>query len=158
MAVLEEISREEAVSTHNIPAPQIKRTGVFRGPGGDSISRFVLRMVRPNRECLPPAVMHTFEHLLSAYMKNNLEGYIDISPMGSRTGFILTIWGERDETQITDIFEKSLRNVVKTEWGKIPDVSESECGNYKDHSLYGAKKYSVQILEALIKNRAEQTV
>jgi len=151
MAVIEEIPKSESVPLNKLPVPQVKKTGTYKGPGGDTISRYVMRMVKPNRECLPPAVIHTFEHLLSAFMREYLEGYIDVSPMGCRTGFVLTVWGEPEDSKIEEIFVNSLKNVIRTEWGKIPAVSEAECGNYKDHSLYGAKKYSVQILESLIK-------
>jgi len=149
MAIMEETLTKEPVVPQTPHAPRIAMLGISKGPGGDIVSRFLFRMVRPNRECLPPAVMHTFEHLLTAYMRDAVDGFIDISPMGCRTGFILTVWGEPAESDIKKALVNSLKRTISTEWGKIPGVSEFECSNYRDHSLYGAKKYSLQILEGL---------
>jgi len=74
-------------------APQVRKVGVQTGPAGDRVSKFDLRFIKPNTDAMPTAAIHTLEHLLATYMKEYLEGVIDISPMGCRTGFYLSIWG-----------------------------------------------------------------
>lgn len=131
-------------------APQVILENQLTGPSGDIISRFTINLVKPNRECLPPAVVHTLEHCLSQYMRDNLEGIIDFSPKGCRIGFTLHAWGEPKIEDITYALCQSLNMVLKTEWGQIPGAEEIRCGNFRDHSLYGAKKYAKQILEGLL--------
>ena len=128
-------------------APQVRKAAVLTGPGGDRISKFDLRFVRPNRAALPTSAMHTLEHLLAVYLREYLEGVIDLSPMGCRTGFYLTVWGTPDAETIRATLIQSLQEVVQTEWSDVPGVSEVECGNYRDHSLFSAQEYARQILK-----------
>ena len=39
--------------------------------------------------------IHTLEHLMAEYIRDEMEGVIDLSPMGCRTGFYFTVWGDR---------------------------------------------------------------
>jgi S-ribosylhomocysteine lyase len=130
-----------------MPAPQVRKAGLLSGPHGDKISKFDLRFLKPNVESLPTGAIHTLEHLLATYMREHLDNIIDISPMGCRTGFYLSIWGDIESDIIKDALIESLRKIVKTEWKDVPGVSEKECGNYKDHSLFAAKKYAEKVLE-----------
>ncbi|MEE9553091.1 MAG: S-ribosylhomocysteine lyase [candidate division Zixibacteria bacterium] len=127
-------------------APQVRKAGVFTGPLGEKISKFDLRLVKPNTECLPTDAIHTLEHLLATYMKEFLEGVIDISPMGCRTGFYLSIWGDIDSDVIKEGLIGSLKKVMTTEWADVPGTKQKECGNYRDHSLFGAKQYAEKAL------------
>ncbi len=131
----------------NMAAPQVRKAGLYTGHLGDKISKFDLRFVKPNTECLPTAAMHTLEHLLATYIKSHLEGVIDISPMGCRTGFYLTMWGDVEPDIVKDALIKSLQEVLEVRWEDIPGLSAKECGNYKDHSLFSAKEYAKLILK-----------
>lgn len=128
-------------------APNIRKTGVQTGPKGDMISKFDLRFIKPNTDSIPTAAIHTIEHLLATYMKNKLDGVIDVSPMGCRTGFYLTIWGDIDSKIIKDALMYSLGRIIETKFEEIPGISAKECGNYRDHSLFGAQEYARKILE-----------
>ena len=132
-------------------APQIRKAGVQTGPSGDMVSKFDLRFVRPNTECLPTAAIHTLEHLLATYMKEYLDGVIDISPMGCRTGFYLSIWGDIDPDVIKEALIHSLRKIITTEWKDVPGISAKKCGNYRDHSLFSAKEFADKILKGFEK-------
>ena len=136
----------------NMHAPQVRKAGVFAGPAGDKVSKFDLRFVKPNTESIPTGAIHTLEHLLATYMKDYLDGVIDISPMGCRTGFYLSIWGDVEPNVIEIALIKSLHKVVETNWEDVPGTKEIECGNYRDHSLPGAKKYAKQVLEGFEKS------
>ena len=129
-----------------MPAPNIRKTGVQSGPKGDKLSKFDMRMVKPNTDAIPTGALHTMEHLLATYMKNKLEGVVDISPMGCRTGFYLTIWGDIEPDVIKESLIYSLKEILNTKLEDVPGLSAKECGNYKDHSLFGAQEYAKQIL------------
>jgi S-ribosylhomocysteine lyase len=130
-----------------MPAPQVRRAGTLTGPKGDVISKFDLRFIKPNTDAIPTAAVHTLEHLLATYMRERLDGLIDLSPMGCRTGFYLTVWGDVSGEAVRDALLYSLKRVVETAWDEVPGTTAIECGNYRDHSLFGAKEYAKQVIE-----------
>ena len=65
--------------------------------------------------------------------------------MGCRTGFYLSIWGDREAEEIKDALENALREVLTAE--EIPAANPVQCGNYRDLSLFGAKEYAKEVLE-----------
>jgi S-ribosylhomocysteine lyase len=89
--------------------------------------------------------MHGLEHLLAHELRNHLEGIIDLSPMGCRTGFYLSIWGEREASEIKEALETSLKAILDAT--EIPAANAVQCGNYRDLSLFGAKEYAKDVLE-----------
>lgn len=134
-----------AIDHTKMSAPQVRKAGVSYGPNGDAITKFDLRFMKPNSESLPTAALHTLEHLLATYMRCHLD-IVDLSPMGCRTGFYLTVWGEVEAAVVQDALLESLKLVLRTEWSDVPGVSEKECGNFRDHSLFGAKEYAGKVL------------
>ena len=58
---------------------------------------------------MPTAAIHTLEHLLATYLRDELKGIIDISPMGCRTGFYMIIWDEHEPNDIATALTKVLR-------------------------------------------------
>ena len=65
--------------------------------------------------------------------------------MGCRTGFYLSIWGDREPEEIKNALESALKDVLKAE--EMPAANEIQCGNYRDLSLFGAKEYAKEVLE-----------
>lgn len=128
----------------NVIAPYVRKAAIEKGELGDIVSKFDLRLVQPNEEEIPTAAMHTLEHLLATYLREELKGLIDISPMGCRTGFYLIIWGNREQKEIRDALKNSLEKVINTT--KVPATNEIQCGNYRDHSLFAAIEYAKKIL------------
>ena len=43
--------------------------------------------------------------------------------------------------------KEALEDIVNTTWEQVPGTQEKECGNYKDHSLVGAKEWAKDILK-----------
>ena len=76
-----------------VKAPYVRLIGVEQGPRGDEISNFDVRFVQPNEGEIPTAGLHTIEHLLASLLRDRVDGVIDISPFGCRTGFHLIMWG-----------------------------------------------------------------
>ncbi|MFQ5500188.1 MAG: S-ribosylhomocysteine lyase [Candidatus Zixiibacteriota bacterium] len=127
-------------------APQVRKAALLTGPAGDRISKFDLRFVKPNTESIPTGAMHTLEHLLALFLRQHLEGIIDVSPMGCRTGFYLTVWGDVTDDAVRMALVGSLRQIAATDWEYVPGATEKECGNYRDHSLFSAKEYAQMVL------------
>ena len=130
-------------------APYVRRIGLEHGPGGDALSNFDVRLVQPNVGEIPTAGIHTLEHMLAGLLRDHLDGVVDISPFGCRTGFHLIVWGEPTVPQIVAALTASLRFIaeeaVETD---IPGVSAIECGNYRDHSLHTAREWAKVVLDA----------
>ncbi|WP_310831804.1 S-ribosylhomocysteine lyase [Paenibacillus pedocola] len=129
-----------------VKAPYVRVAGTEKNEKGSTIQKYDLRLLQPNVDALPTAAVHTLEHLLATYLRDELEGIIDISPMGCRTGFYLIIWDEHNPADVAAALTKVLNKVLETE--HIPAVSALECGNYKDHSLFSAQEYARIVLEA----------
>lgn len=129
-----------------VRAPYVRLAGLYRGERGDVVSKFDLRLVQPNRAEIPTAALHTIEHLLAGYLRAALGDLIDASPMGCRTGFYLTVFGEPDEAGVAAALTRAL-GAVREHIGEIPGCSEARCGNYRDHSLSGAKAWAESILK-----------
>ena len=92
-----------------VRAPYIRKCCVLDGEKGDKVSKFDIRFLQPNKEAFGTASMHGLEHLLAHTLRDKLEGVIDLSPMGCRTGFYLTIWGDRNCNDIKEAVEYSLK-------------------------------------------------
>lgn len=127
-----------------VKAPYIRKCCVLEGERGDKVSKFDLRFLQPNVEFFETDAMHGLEHLLSTYLREELDGVIDLSPMGCRTGFYLIVWGDIDTKVIKEALDKSLVKVLNTK-AMIAD-SPIECGNYRDLSLFEAREYAQYVL------------
>ena len=128
-----------------VKAPYIRKCCVLDGEKGDQVTKFDIRFLQPNVEAFGTAAMHGLEHLLAHELRNELDGIIDLSPMGCRTGFYLSLWGNREQIEIKEALEKSLKVVLEAK--EIPAANEIQCGNYKDLSLSGAKEYAKEALQ-----------
>ena len=94
--------------------------------------------------------IHTLEHLFAFFMRQHMPNtaIIDISPMGCRTGFYMSIIGDIDEAAIIDAWIASMHNVLQIESEEhIPELNEYQCGSYKMHSLVDAQHAAQTILD-----------
>lgn len=129
-----------------VRAPFVRKCTTLTGKNGDVVTKYDIRFTQPNKDEMQSDGIHTLEHLLATYLRDDMANIIDLSPMGCRTGFYMTIWGEEDIKFIISCVEKALKNVLETE--TIPAANEVQCGNYKLHSLENAKKYAKNALQA----------
>ena len=128
-----------------VKAPYVRKCCVLKGPNGDKVTKFDLRFLQPNKEAFGTAAMHGLEHILAHELRSRMEGIIDFSPMGCRTGFYISIFGDIEPSVMQEALEDSLKQVlVATE---IPAANEIQCGNYRDLSLFGAQEYAKEALE-----------
>lgn len=132
-----------------VKAPYIRIAGHLTGPKGDVITKYDIRLTQPNVDAIPTGGMHTLEHLFATYFRDYYDDIIDISPMGCRTGFYLTKFGNTPVEEILDILKKVLERVIETKEEDVPATNEIQCGNYRDHSLFTAKEYAKEVLYKL---------
>ena len=128
-----------------VKAPYIRKCCLLNGPKGDYVTKFDIRFLQPNKEAFGTAAMHGLEHLLATYLREELEGLIDLSPMGCRTGFYLVMWGDVEAKTVKEGLERALEKVLKAE--EMIAATSVECGNYRDLSLFGAKEYAKYVLD-----------
>lgn len=142
-----------------VKAPYVRLIGTETGLRGDVISNFDVRFVQPNEGEIPTAALHTIEHSIASLLRDRLEGVIDISPFGCRTGFHLIAWGEPPVADVVAAIRDSLRVIAEelTE-DQVPGVDAFSCGNYRDHSLHGAREWSALVLSQGISTDAFQRV
>ena len=131
-----------------VKAPYVRLINVESGPKGDQISNFDVRFVQPNSGEIPTSGLHTIEHLLASLLRDRIDGVIDCSPFGCRTGFHLLTWGTHSTEDVAKALKESLEFIAyKATWDDVPATTEKSCGNYRDHSLFTAKEWAKQILE-----------
>lgn len=135
-----------------MPAPAVRLAKSMQTPKGDVISVFDLRFTRPNCEILSEKGIHTMEHLIAGFMREHLNTsrveIIDISPMGCRTGFYMSVIGSPSEYDVKDAWEASMRDVLRIRDEKdIPELNIYQCGTAKMHSLKEAQGIAQNVLD-----------
>ncbi|MBA3026644.1 MAG: S-ribosylhomocysteine lyase [Sulfurimonas sp.] len=134
-----------------MPAPAVRRAKGMKTPSGDEITVFDLRFVRPNEEILSQEGIHTLEHLFAGFMRDHLNSkdteIIDLSPMGCRTGFYMSVIGNPSEQKVVEAWEASMKDVLNVQsQSDIPELNIYQCGTYKMHSLEDAKQIASNVL------------
>lgn len=138
-----------------VKAPYVRLISEESGPKGDIITNFDIRLVQPNEDAIPTAGLHTIEHLLAQLIRERIDGLIDCSPFGCRTGFHMIMWGQPTANDIAQVIKASLKEIATvTSWEDVPGTTIESCGNYKDHSLFSAKEWAKLILEQGISDNA----
>ena len=136
-----------------MPAPAVRVAKTMKTPHGDEITVFDLRFCKPNQAILPERGIHTLEHLFAGFMRNHLNGngveIIDISPMGCRTGFYMSLIGTPNEERVVTAWKAAMEDIlgVKSE-NEIPELNVYQCGTYKMHSLSEAHEIAQNILKS----------
>lgn len=131
-----------------VTAPYVRAAAKKNGEKGDVVTKFDVRVTQPNKEFMPTGALHTMEHIIAEYLRDEIEGVIDFSPMGCRTGFYLTVWGDKSEEFIANHLLPVFKKVVDWE-GDVPAANEIQCGNFRDMDLEGAKKFARQWIEGI---------
>jgi S-ribosylhomocysteine lyase len=132
-------------------APAVRVAKKMSSPSGDPITVFDLRFTRPNKAILSEKAIHTLEHLFAGFKRTYLNGkkveIIDLSPMGCRTGFYMSVIGKPKKKKVVKAWEKSMKDVLKVPTQEdIPELNIYQCGTYKMHSLDDAKAIAKKVL------------
>ena len=116
--------------------------------GGEPVTTYDIRMTAPNHEpALAPAAIHTIEHLVATFLRNDddwKDSIIYWGPMGCLTGNYLIMKGLYEPTAIRDLMLRAFQYVVDYN-EEVPGTTAATCGNYLMHDLpmakYEAKRY-----------------
>lgn len=145
---MKKIASFEVDHTHLIKGVYVSRVDRL---GKETVTTFDLRMKLPNREVLDIKAVHTLEHLVATFVRNDEEfasRIVYFGPMGCLTGMYLITHGELSSLDILPLLKRAFEFVALYE-GDIPGVSEVECGTYKLHSLPEAKAEANAYLDVL---------
>jgi S-ribosylhomocysteine lyase len=135
-----------------MPAPAVRVAKTMKTPRGDTITVFDLRFYKPNVEMMSNEGIHTLEHLYAGFMRQHLNSQsveiIDISPMGCKTGFYMSLLGSPKEDEVVNAWKASMKDVLEVvSQNDIPELNVYQCGTYDMHSLDDAKKIAKDMLE-----------
>ena len=133
-------------------APAVRVAKYMSSSSGDDITVFDLRFCRPNEDILSSEGIHTLEHLFAGFMRDHLNSekveIIDLSPMGCRTGFYMSLLGTPKEKKIAKAWKKSMVDVLNVaQQSDIPELNIYQCGTFKMHSLEDAKNIAQEVLD-----------
>lgn len=123
----------------------ILKKGLYISRVDGDVVTYDMRMCVPNcGSYLTNAGLHTFEHLLATYVRNQdiADQVIYAGPMGCRTGFYFLCRDVLTSVQVIKLLQEACAFIAKYE-DDIPGAQKSkECGNYLDHDLAEAKRYA----------------
>jgi S-ribosylhomocysteine lyase len=133
-------------------APAVRLAKTMTTPKGDKISVFDLRFFAPNVEMMGEKGTHTLEHLFAGYIRERLSAsdveIIDVSPMGCRTGFYMSLIGTPVETRVADAWKLAMEDILKVKSeSDIPELNVYQCGTCAMHSLAEAKEIATKVLD-----------
>jgi len=136
-----------------MPAPAVRVAKTMKSPSGDIITVFDLRFCVPNEKMLSEKGIHTLEHLFAGFIRNHLNSdsveIIDVSPMGCRTGFYMSLLGNPDEKTVGTAWRAAMQDVLDVEkQDDIPELNIFQCGTCEMHSLSEAKEIAKDILKS----------
>ncbi len=142
-----------AVDHTMMSAPAVRLAKSMKTPCGDDITVFDLRFCKPNKQILGERGIHTLEHLFAGFMREHLDSsgveIIDLSPMGCRTGFYMSVIGAPDRQNVVWAWMASMKDVmsVKSEH-EIPELNIYQCGTCTMHSLKEAQEIANSIISS----------
>ncbi len=124
--------------------------------GTETITTFDIRMKEPNNEpVLGNGAIHTIEHLVATYLRNDKDWKDQIiywGPMGCLTGNYLIMKGDIKPADIVELLKRAFQFVVDFQ-GDIPGATPMDCGNYLLHDLpmakWESKKYITEVLDVI---------
>ncbi len=133
-------------------APAVRVAKKMTTPKGDNITIFDLRFYMPNKNSMSGKAIHTLEHLFAGFIRENLNAkdveIIDVSPMGCRTGFYMSLIGTPNEKRVAKAWKQAMKDILKVKKQQdIPELNIYQCGTCKMHSLKDAKKVAKYVLK-----------
>ena len=120
--------------------------------GGDVVTTFDVRMKRPNVEpAIHPNAIHTIEHIVATYLRNDPEWKDRIvywGPMGCLTGNYLIVKGRVTAQEICPLVLAAFRHCRDYD-DVVPGTTAETCGNFRLHDLAMAKYESAKFVACL---------
>ena len=128
----------------------VLQPGMYLSRTDGDVVTYDLRFIRPNTPpFLPPAVLHTIEHLFATYIRNGELGpdILYFGPMGCQTGFYLLV-RNADNARVLAEVRRTMQKILEHE-GPVFGASSRECGNYINLNLECAQKEARRYLAEL---------
>lgn len=129
--------------------------------GDTVISTFDVRMKEPNREpVMDVAALHTIEHLVATYLRNEPEWKDRIvywGPMGCLTGNYLLVEGDLQSSDILELIRAAFLFVANYD-GVVPGATPKDCGNASLHDLQTAKMEAKKYYDEVLSNPSEENL
>jgi S-ribosylhomocysteine lyase len=111
---------------------------------------FDLRITEPNKEpALSPSTMHSLEHLMATWFRNSRvkSDVVYVGPMGCLTGMYVIMRPGYSVDDMRNLTIECLLCILQQT--EIPGTTPATCGNYRLHSLVGAKRSAKKYLGRL---------
>ena len=143
-----------------IPSFQVDHTKIVPGiyesrvdkVGNDDVTTFDIRMKTPNKEpAIHPNAMHTIEHVIATYLRNDSEWKDRIvywGPMGCLTGCYLIVKGRPTPSELCPLMIRAFEHCGGYS-GEVPGATPTNCGNYLLHDLPMARYESARYARLL---------
>ena len=149
----------EVIQSFTIDHTNLK-PGIYVSREDQWYTTFDLRITEPNKEpALSPAVLHSIEHLMATWFRNNVDvkgDVVYVGPMGCLTGFYLILKGNRPAAEIFELVLKAFVSVEEAE--TVPGATPKNCGYYLMHNLAMAKWYAKEFADYLTVNAGKTEI
>ena len=120
--------------------------------GGDFATTYDVRMKTPNAEpAIHPNAMHTIEHVVATFLRNDPEWRDRIvywGPMGCLTGCYLIVKGRPKPQELRPLLLRAFVHLRDYE-GAVPGATPTNCGNHLLHDLPMARWEAARYVEIL---------
>ncbi len=129
----------------------ILERGVYVSRIDGDVITYDIRIKKPNGgDYLASDVMHTIEHIIATFVRNSeySQSVIYFGPMGCRTGFYLLMRDSVSYDAVITLIKDAFDFTAAFD-GEIPGNTRTECGNYLEHDLVGAKKEALVMTKVL---------
>ena len=135
-----------------MPAPSVRKAKVMSTPHGDLVEVWDLRFFHPNETRMTDSGTHTFEHLFASFMREHINSpgveVVDISPMGCKTGFYMSLIGDPPAEQVARAMTEAMQDIAALPPDtKVPAANPYQCGSYQMHSLPDAQEIARRIIK-----------
>ena len=128
--------------------------GIYISREDGNFTTFDLRITKPNREpAMSPAAIHTLEHLMATWFRNNADikrDVVYVGPMGCLTGMYVIMSGIPGKYSVEEMRELVIECLT---WilrqTKVPGATAAACGNYLLHDLPMCKYYCRKYMDSL---------
>ena len=128
--------------------------------GDQKVTTYDVRVTKPNVEpAIDVAAMHSLEHIIATYLRNNEQWKDEIvywGPMGCLTGFYLIMKGNREPSEVYELLLNAFQSVEG--WDEVPGAEAVNCGNYLMHNLPMAKWYASKYADYLSANAGKPEI
>ena len=127
----------------------------MKTPSGDTITVLTYALLSQIKKPCLRKNSYVGTLICGGFMRNHLNGegveIIDISPMGCRTGFYMSLIGQPDEQRVANAWKAAMEDVLKVkDQNHIPELNVYQCGTYEMHSLAEAQDIARDILSHTI--------